>query len=92
MHLLYRKVSVALINSALPEPYNSYGDHWKDAFEDAGCDVTVFKYDQIEYIPPQFDLYFFVEIRYKLSVIPWYLNPRVLYSWDSHVMGGLAGF
>jgi hypothetical protein len=84
---LYRKVSVALINSSLPEPYNSYGDHWKDGFEDAGCDVTLFPYNQIQFIPPKFDLYFFVEIRYKLSDIPWYLNPRVLYSWDSHLTG-----
>jgi len=87
MNPLYRKISVALINTSLPEPYNSYGDHWKDGFEDAGCDVTVFSYSQIPWIPPRFDLYFFVEIRYKFTDIPWYLNPRVLYSWDSHVTG-----
>lgn len=86
MDSLYKKLSVAVINSSLPEPYNSYGDHWIDGFTDAGCDVTVIPYDQIEYIPPKFDLYFFVEIRYDIGKIPWYLNPRVVYSWDSHVM------
>jgi hypothetical protein len=90
MSHLYRKLSIAVVNSSLPEPYNSYGDHWIDGFKDAGCDVTVFPYDQISYIPPKFDLYFFVEIRYKLSDIPWYLNPRVLYSWDSHLMDANA--
>jgi len=83
---LYKKVKVAVVNSALPEPYNSYGDHWVDGFKDAGCDVTVFPYPEIPYIPPRFDLYFFVEIRYNPATIPWYLNPRVLYSWDSHLM------
>jgi len=86
MNHLLRKISVAVINTALPEPYNSYGDHWIDGFEDAGCTVKVFKYSEIEYIPARFDLYFFVEIRYNPSVIPWYLGPRVLYSWDSHIM------
>jgi len=85
MNSLYKKISVALINSSLPEPYNSYGDHWYDGFVDAGCEVTVIPYDQIEYIPPKFDLYFFVEIRYDLGKIPWYINPRVVYSWDSHI-------
>jgi hypothetical protein len=28
-----------------------------------------------------------VELRYQLSAIPWYLNPRVIYSWDSHIIG-----
>ncbi len=82
-----RRVSVAVINTSLPEPYKSYGDHWVDGFRDAGCDVTVFKYEDIEYIPAKFDLYFFVEIRYNPASIPWFLNPRVLYSWDSHLLG-----
>lgn len=84
---LSRPFKIALINSTLPIPFCSYGDHWECGFKDAGCDVTVFPYDKIPLIPPQYDLYFFVEIRYQTSIIPWYLNPRVLYSWDSHVIG-----
>jgi hypothetical protein len=84
---LYRPLRVALVNSTLPLPYSSYGDHWRDGFIDAGLDVTEIPYDDIPLIPPRYDLYFFVEIRYHFSVIPWYLNPRVLYSWDSHVLG-----
>jgi spore maturation protein CgeB len=38
-------------------------------------------------IPPGYDLYFFVEIRYDCKSIPWYVTPRVLYSWDSHILG-----
>ena len=87
MNHLVRKLKIALINSSLDRPYNSYGDHWRDGFEDAGCEVRVFPYQDIQLIPPGFDLYFFVEIRYECSAIPWYLVPRVLYSWDSHVLG-----
>jgi hypothetical protein len=87
MNQLYRKLRVALINSTLDRPYHSYGDHWRDGFEDAGCDVTVFPYHEIPVISPGFDLYFFVEIRYDCRSIPWYLTPRVMYSWDSHVIG-----
>jgi Glycosyl transferases group 1 len=87
MNQLFRKLKIALINSSLDQPYCSYGDHWRDGFEDAGCDVTVFPYQDIPLIPPGFDLYFFVEIRYNCQTIPWHLHPRVLYSWDSHVVG-----
>ena len=87
MNHLVHKIKVALINSSLDEPYHSYGDHWRDGFEDAGCEVTVFPYEKIPLIPPRYDLYFFVEIRYDCNSIAYYLNPRVLYSWDSHVVG-----
>jgi len=85
--MLYRRFRVAVINSTLPDPYHSYGDHWRDGFLDLGCDVEVIPYDKIDQIPPKFDLYFFVEIRYNAKTIPWYLYPRVLYSWDSHIIG-----
>lgn len=85
--MIYKNLSVALINSSCEKAYQSYGDHWRDGFRDAGCRVTIFPYDQIPVIPPGYDLYFFVEIRYNASSIPWYISPRVLYSWDSHVMG-----
>jgi hypothetical protein len=87
MNHLYKRVSVALINTTLDKPYYSYGDHWLDGFLDAGCDVTVYPYETILDVPPRHDLYFFVEIRYNASQIPWYLTPRALYSWDSHVAG-----
>jgi len=86
MNLLTRKLSIALVNSSLESPYHSYGDHWRDAFIDAGCDVTIYPYQDIGLIPPRHDLYFFVEIRYDCALIPWYLSPRVLYSWDSHII------
>lgn len=84
---LYRNIRIALINSSCEKAYQSYGDHWRDGFEDAGCKVIVFPYDQIPLVPPGYDLYFFVEIRYNPASIPWYVTPRVLYSWDSHVAG-----
>lgn len=84
---LYRKIRVAIINSSLECKYHSYGDHWVDGFEDAGCDVQVFRYEEIKYIPIHFDLYFFVEIRYDPKKIPWCLTPRVVYSWDAHILG-----
>jgi hypothetical protein len=87
MNNIYRKFRVAVINTSLPKPYWSYGDHWVDGFKDAGCEVKVFKYEEIAHIPPNFDLYFFVEVRYNPSTIPWYIYPRVVYSWDSHVAG-----
>jgi len=87
MNSIYRKFRVAVINNTLEKPYWSYGDHWVDGFRDAGCDVTLFKYEQIPHLPPNFDLYFFVELRYNPAQIPWYIFPRVMYSWDSHVAG-----
>jgi len=87
MNSIYRKFKVAIINNSLEKPYWSYGDHWIDGFKDAGCDVKVFKYEQIPHLPPHFDLYFFVEVRYNPASIPWYIFPRVLYSWDSHLNG-----
>jgi len=81
-----RNVKIAVINSSLDNPYHSYGDHWVDGWNDAEVEVTVFRYDQIPTIPPTFDLYFFVEVRYELHDIPWYLYPRVLWSWDSHLI------
>lgn len=84
---LYRKIRVAIINNSLENKYHSYGDHWVDGFEDAGCEVEVFRYEDIKYIPIHFDLYFFVEVRYDPKKIPWCLTPRVLYSWDAHVLG-----
>lgn len=84
---LLRQIKVAVINSSLNEPYHSYGDHWVDGFQDAGAIVDVFRYDTIQNIPLKYDLYFFVEIRYDPSRIPWHLTPRVLYSWDAHIMG-----
>ena len=84
---LYRQLRVAVINSTLDVPYHSYGDHWVDGFKDAGCKVDVFRYDQIPTLPIGYDLYFFVEIRYKPETIPWYVSPRVLYSWDAHIVG-----
>lgn len=87
MGTLYRQLRIAVINSTLKEPYHSYGDHWVDGFRDAGCLVDVYKYDAIPTLPLKYDLYFFVEVRYKPEEIPWYVYPRVLYSWDSHIMG-----
>lgn len=84
---LYRKVRVAVINNSLDSKYHSYGDHWVDGFEDMGCEVEVFRYENIKHIPIYFDLYFFVEVRYGPKNIPWYLTPRILYSWDAHVLG-----
>lgn len=84
---LYRKIRVAIINTSLESKYHSYGDHWVDGFEDAGCDVEVFRYEEIKHIPIHFDLYFFVEVRYDPKTIPWCLTPRALYSWDAHVLG-----
>lgn len=83
---LYKRIKVALINTSLPDPYYSYGDHWRDGFVDAGCAVTVYPYDMIPNIPQGFDLYFFVEIRYDPWSIPKELHPRVIYSWDSHIV------
>lgn len=85
MNKIYREFRVAVINNTLEKPYWSYGDHWVDGFKDAGCHVEVFKYEQIPHLPPNFDLYFFVELRYDPSTIPWFVYPRVFYSWDSHV-------
>lgn len=85
--MLYRKLRIALVCTPLPTPYWSYGDHWLDGFKDTGCDVVRFNYDQIPHLPVGFDLYFFVEIRYNPYSIPWFVSPRVLYSWDSHVAG-----
>lgn len=90
MSTIYRKLRVAIINSTLSKPYWSYGDHWVDGFKDAGCDVKVFRYEQIPHLPPHYDLYFFVELRFQPDAIPWYIFPRALYSWDAHVSG--AGF
>jgi len=87
MNNLYRKFRVAIINNSLEKPYWSYGDHWVDGFRDAGCEVKVFKYEEIPYLHTNFDLYFFVEIRYNPTQIPWFVYPRVVYSWDSHVTG-----
>jgi hypothetical protein len=84
---LYRQLKIAIINSTLNEPYHSYGDHWVDGFTDAGCLVDVFRYEKIPILPLKYDLYFFVEVRYKPEEIPWYIHPRVLYSWDSHIVG-----
>lgn len=84
---LYRRLRIAIINSSLDSPYHSYGDHWLDGFRDAGCNVDVYKYEDIVYIPFGYDLYFFVEIRYDPNIIPWYISPRVLYSWDAHILG-----
>lgn len=84
---LYRKIRVAVVNSSLKIRYHSYGDHWIDGFEDAGCEVDVFPYKKIGSLPLGYDLYFFVEIRYNPKTIPWYTSPRALYSWDSHVLG-----
>ena len=84
---LYRQLRVAIINSSLDVPYHSYGDHWVDGFQDAGCLVSVFPYDKIPYLPVGYDLYFFVEVRYTPAEIPWYACPRVLYSWDAHILG-----
>jgi len=84
---LYRQLRVAVINSSLDIPYHSYGDHWVDGFQQAGCLVTVIPYDKIPYIPVGYDLYFFVEVRYLPSEIPWFVSPRVLYSWDGHILG-----
>jgi hypothetical protein len=85
---LYRRVKVAVINSTIPgEPYHSYGDHWVDGFQDAGCEVRVLRYDEVPLLPLGYDLYFFVEIRYNPESIPWYIYPRALYSWDAHILG-----
>lgn len=84
---LLRQIKVAVINSSLDEPYHSYGDHWVDGFEDAGAKVDVFRYEAIPTIPLKYDLYFFVEVRYNPADIPWCLTPRVLYSWDAHIIG-----
>lgn len=91
-----RNVKVAVINSSLEIPYHSYGDHWVDGWNDpsVGVEVKVFKYEEIYTIPPDFDLYFFVEVRYKPRQIPWYLYPRVLWTWDSHLISeeSLTGY
>ena len=84
---LYRQLRVAIINSTLKEPYHSYGDHWVDGFQDVGCIVDVFTYDQIPTLPVGYDFYFFVEVRYNPVEIPWYACPRALYSWDAHILG-----
>lgn len=84
---LFRKLRVAIINNPLEQKYHSYGDHWVDGFEDAGCDVTVYPYENIKTLPLGFDLYFFVEVRYNPAMIPWHVSPRVMYSWDSHILG-----
>lgn len=84
---MYRKVRVAIINSPLDTKYHSYGDHWVDGFQDAGCTVDVYGYKEIQTLPLDYDLYFFVEVRYNPHSIPWFITPRVLYSWDAHVLG-----
>lgn len=85
--MLARQFKVAFINNTLDEPYWSYGDHWKDGFEEAGCQVEVFRYEDIRNISPRYDLYFFMDIRYDPAIIPWYLGPRVVYSFDAHNTG-----
>lgn len=85
--MLLRKFKVALIYNLLPCKYQSYGDHWPDAFQQIGAEVTRFNYEDIPRLPLHYDLYFFVEVRYDPATIPWFVNPRVLYSWDSHVLG-----
>jgi hypothetical protein len=84
---ILRQIRVAVINSTLNEPYHSYGDHWVDGFQDAGAIVDVFRYDTILTVPLKYDLYFFVEVRYDPTKIPWHMTPRVLYSWDAHILG-----
>jgi hypothetical protein len=85
---IYRQLRVAIVNSTIPgELYHSYGDHWVDGFREAGCIVNVFRYDEIPLLPLNYDLYFFVEVRYNPITIPWYTCPRVLYSWDAHILG-----
>lgn len=85
--MLVRPFKVAIINGSLSVPYESYGDHWYDGFKDAGCEYTVHRYEDIGTLPVGCDLYFFVEIRYHRSVLPWFAFPRVLYCWDTHICG-----
>ena len=83
---LVRGVRVAFINSTLDIPYWSYGDLYRDGWIDSGCEVTQFKYEEIANIPSTYDLYYFHEIRYNPAEIPWHLNPRVLLSFDGHML------
>ena len=85
--MLLRKFKVLIVNNVCPIPYQSYGEMLVDGFTDAGCEVTVWPYGDIKLIPPQFDLYFFMDIRYDPKDIPWYLNPRVVFSFDAHGTG-----
>lgn len=84
---LYRPLRVVIVNNSLEKPYHSYGDHWVDGFKDAGCEVRVCSYESVRHLPLGYDLYFFVELRYDPSHIPWCITPRVLYSWDAHILG-----
>lgn len=83
---LMKGVSVAFINNTLDKPYHSYGDLFFDAWKDAGCEVVQYAYENIHLIPPVHSLYYFHEIRFLPQNIPWYLNPRVLFSFDGHMV------
>lgn len=85
--MLCKKLKIAIVNSTLEKKYHSYGDHWVDGFQDAGCEVTVFSNKKFNMLPLNFDLYFFVEIRCDPRRIPWHISPRVMYSWDAHILG-----
>lgn len=93
-----RRARIALINNTLHQKYQSYGDHWEDAFKLAHCEVDVFKYEDIHNLPNKgYDLYFFVEVRYdpekineKDSTLS--CRPRMLYTMENPDLNHLPHF
>jgi glycosyltransferase involved in cell wall biosynthesis len=83
---------IAFVNNSLVPRYLSYGDYWLDAFRVAGHQVDEFKYEEIHTLPPGYDLYFFVEVRYLPTQISDQAHPRLLYTTENPTADNLKSF
>jgi SAM-dependent methyltransferase len=70
-------IKIALINNTLRQKYLSYGDYILDDLRLNGYSVEEFRYEDIDALPADYDLYLFVECRYDPEDIN-NIHPRVL--------------
>jgi len=73
------RFSIALINNTLHQKYLSYGDTVLDQLRLEGYEVTEFRYEDIDKLPPGYDLYLFIEVRYNPESIS-DVSPKILYT------------
>lgn len=90
--LAKRSLRVALINNTLPVKYMSYGDHVLEDLRLNGYQVEEFRYDDIDMLPPGFDAYVFVEVRYDSDDISQDAVPRILLTGEDLDINHLAHF
>jgi len=82
---------IALVYNTLQQKYITFGDKLLDDLRMSGQSVTVFRHEDIDYLPNGYDMYLFIEVRYDPEDIS-DVKPRILLTKEDQNLNNLPHF